>query len=244
LNKELRKAGPERIIRKAWELYQKDLVLVTSFQAEGTVLLNMWADILAESGQKPRVISVDTGRLPEETYETAEALRKRFGLDIEWYFPDRSAVEAIVGQGGQFAFKNSLADRKTCCRIRKVEPLNRALQSARAWLNGRRRDDGETRAEMKIVEADPAHPGLVKFNPLAGWSTEHVWKYIRALNLPYNALYDRGYQSIGCACCTRTVRMGEPARAGRWWWETPEQKECGIHTANATLAAAQRGAFI
>jgi len=150
------------------------------------------------------------------------------------YFPDHQAVEAYVNSHGINAFRESLALRHACCRMRKVEPLARALRGADAWITGRRRAEGPTRADLSLFEADPDHPGLVKINPLLAWSLEDARAYVRAWNLPCNPLHDQGYPSIGCAPCTRAVADGEDERAGRWWWERPEHRECGLHRQPAT----------
>ncbi len=147
----------------------------------------------------------------------------------EWYFPDRTGVESLVCEKGVYSFRDSLEARRLCCRIRKVEPLGRALRGLRAWITGLRRDEAGSRQDLQPVAIDEAHGGMVKISPLALWTDQQVRAYTREHNLPYNRLFDRGYTSIGCACCTRPVEPGEDPRAGRWWWEAPEHKECGLH---------------
>jgi phosphoadenosine phosphosulfate reductase len=155
-------------------------------------------------------------------------VRRRYGLEIETFFPERARVESLESTKGYFSFKQSIEARKECCGIRKVEPLRRALAGREAWVTGLRREQSVTRTEVQAVSADADH-GLIKVNPLVRWSGKEVWAYIKANGVPYNALHDRGYPSIGCAPCTRAVKPYEDERAGRWWWESPENRECGLH---------------
>ncbi|HEX8042641.1 phosphoadenylyl-sulfate reductase [Candidatus Deferrimicrobium sp.] len=211
----------------AWALdeYHPEIALATSFSKEDIVL----AAILSELRPDARVFALDTGRLNEETYEAAEAVRRKLGLRIEWHFPNREAVEELERSKGLFSFRDSLENRHECCGIRKVEPLRRALAGLQAWITGQRREHGITRSHLPLIEIDPVHDGILKLNPLAGWTAEQVDRFLRDRDLPYNRLHDAGYPSIGCAPCTRAVRPGEDPRAGRWWWERPEHKECGLH---------------
>jgi thioredoxin-dependent adenylylsulfate APS reductase len=211
----------------AWALaeFQPRIALAASFGAEDVVVI----DMLMKLNRGARVFTLDTGRLPYETYSLMEAIRERYGLAIEVYFPQAEAVEAMVREHGVNLFYQSIENRKRCCGVRKVEPLGRALHGLEAWITGLRREQAVTRTEVRKVEVDPDHGGIVKVNPLADWTWAEVWEYIRAHNVPYNALHDRGYPSIGCAPCTRAVAPGEDPRAGRWWWENPETKECGLH---------------
>ncbi|TMH20080.1 MAG: phosphoadenylyl-sulfate reductase, partial [Betaproteobacteria bacterium] len=156
------------------------------------------------------------------------AIRKRYGYDMRVFRPEPEAVTEYVVKFGRDAFYESAELRKRCCHIRKVEPLNRALEGKEAWITGQRRDQAVTRSELEVQEYDAAR-GKVKFNPLADWSEDEVWTYVRAFDVPYNALHDQGYRSIGCAPCTRPTVAGEDVRAGRWWWEQPEARECGLH---------------
>jgi phosphoadenosine phosphosulfate reductase len=174
------------------------------------------------------VFTLDTGRLPRETLELLERTRSRYARQVNVFYPDDKAIDAFVSTHGANAFYESVELRKACCGLRKVEPLGRALAGRDAWITGMRREQSTTRTELALREFDGAH-GLVKFNPLADWSQEQVWAYIRARKVPYNALHDRGYPSIGCDPCTRAVRPGEDIRAGRWWWESRDSKECGLH---------------
>lgn len=216
---------PQAVVAWAVDRFTPDLALACSFSVEDIVV----AHLLKQVWPGARVFALDTGRLNEETYACAEAVRVRLGLKIEWFFPERRAVETLEREAGLFSFRESLEARHACCRIRKVEPLARALTGLRAWVTGLRREQGVTRTALLPVERDPAHGGILKINPLAAWSSDQVWAYARAHGLPYNVLHDQGYPSIGCAPCTRAVAPGEDARAGRWWWEQPEHKECGLH---------------
>jgi phosphoadenosine phosphosulfate reductase len=198
--------------------------MASSFGAEDVALIDMWW----RADRQVRVFTLDTGRLPEETYEVMERIRARYGIGIATYFPQTAAVQALEREQGFFSFRRGVEERKNCCGIRKVEPLRRALAPLRAWVTGLRREQALTRTGIAVVEWDATH-GLVKVNPLAHWTNEDVWAYIREHEVPYNVLHDRGYPSIGCAPCTRAIRPGEDIRAGRWWWEDPEHKECGLH---------------
>jgi phosphoadenosine phosphosulfate reductase len=217
----------EEALRAALAAFGDRVALACSFSAEDVVL----ADMLAQVSPRARVFAIDTGRLHEATYEAMERVRERYGLAIEVHFPERAAVERLEREHGFFSFKRSLEDRHACCQVRKVEPLQRALSGLRAWITGLRREQSVTRAQLEVVERDDAHGGIVKLNPLADWSDEQVWEYIHRRRVPYNHLHDEGYPSIGCEPCTRPVRPGEHPRAGRWWWERPEHKECGLHVA-------------
>ena len=201
------------------------LAIASSFGAEDVVLI----DLLASLEPRPRVFTLDTGRLPQETYDLMDQVRRRYSIDIEVYFPQAEHVEAMVRDKGLNLFYESTENRISCCHVRKVEPLGRALATVDGWITGLRRDQIATRVETAKISHDQQHGGIWKVAPLADWSSERVWAYIREHDLPYNALHDRGYPSIGCAPCTRSVEPGEDERAGRWWWERPEERECGIH---------------
>ena len=232
-------AEPERILALALDRWPGRVALATSFQAEGMVLLDMAWRIDPEV----RVITLDTGRLPQETYEVIDKVRRRYGVEVEIFFPDAVAVEELVRQKGPNLFYDSMAARLDCCRVRKVEPLKRALVGLDAWVTGLRRSQGAERAGVRAVEIDPDHGGIYKLNPLARWSWEEVEAYVREHDVPRHPLYARGYASIGCAPCTRPVQPDEDARAGRWWWEDGGHKECGLHVlrgpASATLTDRQ-----
>jgi len=221
--------SPEAVLRWALSEFHPDIALASSFGMEDIVLIAMMADILPDA----RIFALDTGRLHEETYEAAEAVRRRMGIRIEWYFPSREAVEELEGSKGLYSFRESLANRHECCRIRKVEPLSRALSGLRAWVTGQRREQAVTRRNLPVLEIDEDHGKILKLNPLAGWTEGDVKEYVRKRELSVNRLHDMGYPSIGCSPCTRPVAPGEDPRAGRWWWERPEHKECGLHARNA-----------
>ncbi len=211
------------LLQWALEKFHPRIALASSLQ--DSVLIHLAINIKKDV----RVFSIDTGRLPEETYICAEDIRRQLGVRIEWYFPKYDAVETLMTEKGPFSFKNSLEARKECCFIRKVEPLTRALVGLEAWITSLRREESVTRRSLAKVETDTAHGGIVKINPLADWTAEDVRAYLQKYRIPYNRLLDQGYPSIGCACCTRPIQPGEDQRAGRWWWEQPEHKECGLH---------------
>lgn len=199
--------------------------IASSFGAEDMVLI----DLARKHAPSLRLFTLDTGRLPPETYELIEVVRNRYGIPVETYFPERGSVEALESSQGYFSFRRGLQERKECCAIRKVEPLRRALQGREGWVTGLRREQSINRTDVAVVELDRAHGGLLKLNPLAAWGRQQVWDYIQANAVPYSALHDRGYASIGCAPCTRAVKPYEDERAGRWWWESREHSECGLH---------------
>jgi phosphoadenosine phosphosulfate reductase len=201
------------------------LALAASFGPEDVVLL----DLLAGIEPRPRVFTLDTGRLPQETHDLIDQIRRRYGIEIEVFLPQAERVEAMVRTKGVNLFYESVDNRRECCGVRKIEPLGRALATLDGWVTGVRRDQIVTRAETPKIALDPQRPGTWKIAPLADWTSKQVWDYIRMHDLPYNALHDRGYPSIGCAPCTRAVEPGEDERAGRWWWEQTDQRECGIH---------------
>lgn len=221
----LQGASAEEVLRWAVERFHPALKLACSFSAEDVVVLDMLVRIVPQ----PRVFMLDTGRLHQETYDLIDKVRARYGIEIEVCFPDFKAVERMVREHGVNLFYRSVELRRLCCHVRKVEPLRRALRGVGAWITGLRREQSPTRARLEKIEIDEAHGGIFKVNPLADWTREEVWRYVREHNLPYNALYDRGYKSIGCLPCTRPVQPHEPERAGRWWWESPETRECGLH---------------
>ena len=217
--------SPQDVLAWALKEFKGKIALASSFGAEDVVLI----DMLVTLDPQARVFTLDTGRLNEETYEVMERVRERYKISIESYFPDAAKVEALERSKGFYSFRDSVENRKECCGIRKVEPLGRALKGLSAWITGLRREQSVTRAEVEKVEADTAHPGLFKINPLADWTEKQVWEYIKTNKVPYNRLHDAGSPSVGCAPCTRAVAPGEDIRAGRWWWENPEHKECGLH---------------
>src|SRR5215470_9496538 len=200
------------------------LAYSNSLGAEAVVL----TDIIWTHLPQIEVFSIDTGRLHEETYELLERLQRRYQRRLRLVYPDAQALEALVARQGVNGFYESLTARLECCRIRKVEPFRRAIAGYPAWITGVRREQSSNRALGQLEEWDAEH-GLYKLSPLLDWSEADVWEYIRARRLPYNSLHDRQYPSIGCSPCTRAIQPGESRRAGRWWWEQPESRECGLH---------------
>jgi phosphoadenosine phosphosulfate reductase len=217
-------------------------VLASSLSAEDMVLTHAIGRARLPIG----IFVLDTGRLHADTLELIGQVREQYGLEVKVFQPEKKSVDEYVAKHGRDAFYGSLELRKRCCEIRKVEPLARALGGKRAWITGQRREHSAGRAELAEREFDALH-GLQKFNPLAAWSEAAVWDYLRAHRVPYNKLYDQGYRSIGCAPCSRPVLPGEDVRAGRWWWEQPEHKECGLHvgirgqSTNSDLTVAAMG---
>ena len=222
---ELEASTPETVLRWALTRWGRRAALVTSFQAGGMALL----DLATRIDPNLRVLTIDTGRLPQQTYELIERVRSRYRVEVELVFPDFIGVEKMVRQHGPNLFFESHDKRMECCATRKSDPLRRALSGLDAWITGARRGQTPARSALRKVGADPLHPGLMKIAPLADWSDETLWDYLREFDVPYNELYDRGYASIGCAPCTRAVRDGDGPRAGRWWWEVGQHKECGLH---------------
>jgi len=221
---ETRIARARRLLA-AVEKNHSPAVFASSFGAEDMVVL----DLIARDGLAIAIFTLDTGRLPPETHALVAQVRKRYGLGIAVHSPWPESVDAYVAEHGIDGFYDGVEQRKACCAIRKVEPLGRALAGKRAWVTGLRRDQSAARATLAEAEHDPARR-LWKISPLAEWSEADVWTYLRASKVPYNALHDRGYRSVGCEPCTRAVRPGEDARAGRWWWESDgARKECGLH---------------
>ena len=227
---ELERLPAEDLLRWALETFQPRIALASSFQAEESVLIDLMHRL---RGSDFRVFTLDTGRLNQETYDCMDALKERYGIKIDVLFPSAERVEKMVKEHGLNLFYKSAELRKNCCAVRKVEPLNRALKNLDAWMTGLRREQAVTRGGVQKVEIDRDHGGIVKINPLADWSQKQVWNYIAAHEVPYNKLHDLGYPSIGCAPCTRAIKPWEDIRAGRWWWEQPETKECGLHMRGA-----------
>lgn len=217
---------PEDVIEWALSTFGDRIAIVTAMQADGMAILDMAAKIKPDV----RVITVDTGRLPQETYAYIDEMRKRYP-ETRWDipFPDAAEVEAMVRRRGTNLFRNSVEERMFCCQVRKVRPLLKALEGLDAWFTGLRRDQWASRAAIKKVELDHDHDGIVKINALADWEGDEVDAYIKENGVPLHPLYAQGYTSIGCAPCTRPIKAGENSRAGRWWWETGAPKECGIH---------------
>ncbi len=231
-----REAGVERQIVDIGRRFRR-AALSSSLSAEDMVLTHA----IATTGVPIDVFVIDTGRLHAETLELLERTRRRYDIEVLVYRPQEQAVRDYVSRYGRNAFYESVELRHRCCEIRKVEPLERALQGRDAWLTGQRRAHGPERATLAIEEVD-SRRDIRKFNPLALWPDEAIWQYIRRHDVPFNPLHQRGYPSIGCEPCTRAIKVGEPARAGRWWWEADgAQKECGLHVVAADHSKVARG---
>ena len=222
MQKTLEEAPAAEILSWAVDTYGPAFAVSTSFQAEGMVLV----DMLSRIAKNPRVLTLDTGRLPDETYQMIDTVRERYGIRVEVVRPDTAEVESMVAQHGPDLFHSGVAQRMLCCQIRKVRPLERKLAEFRAWAVGLRRSQNESRAAVQKVDFESAP---VKLSPLADWTAEQVEEYTARNGVPRHSFYARGYSSIGCAPCTRAIEPGEDERAGRWWWERDADKECGIH---------------
>ncbi|MBP2031265.1 phosphoadenosine phosphosulfate reductase [Methanohalophilus levihalophilus] len=228
LAKDLENSSPQEILEYALENYSPDIAIAFS-GAEDVVLIDMAKKIRKDV----RMFSLDTGRLHPETYRFLEKVREHYGIDIEIYAANRDKTEELVREKGLFSFYKD--GHKECCSVRKVDPLRRALSSLGSWVTGQRKDQSpNTRQSVPVVELDPVfgNGNLLKFNPLANWTSEQVWQYIRENNVPYNELHEKGFVSIGCEPCTRPVLPGQHEREGRWWWEEATKKECGLHSGN------------
>lgn len=218
-------ATPADILKAGVENAQGKVSLACSFSVEDVVII----DIATKAGLPIGVFALDTGRLNEETYEVADAITERYRIKIDWFYPKHEEVEKLLREKGTFSFRESLENRHECCHIRKVEPLSRALRGLGGWITGLRRAQSVTRTDLAPIEIDTLNGGMLKINPLLEWSDEELWAYAKEHGVPTNRLHRQGYPSIGCAPCTRPVQPGEHPRAGRWWWENPENKECGLH---------------
>lgn len=226
----LNEMAPTELLLWAWEHYGRRVGIFTSFQNTGCVMIDMARRV----GTRMRVIAIDTLRLPNETYELMDALSERYGISIERFEPDPERLEAMVRNHGEFLFFDSREKQAFCCRVRKVEPNERAMATVDVWITGLRRDQSSGRAVTpKAAVVEVAGRPVLKLCPLADWTEEQVWDYIRERGVPYNALYDKGYASIGCAICSTPIRPGEDKRAGRWRWmnqlDDAHHKECGLH---------------
>lgn len=225
---EIEALTPEGILEWTWNSFGEDAVFTSSFGAEDMVVI----DMMAKKDVRIPIATIDTGRLPEETYELMDRVASNYGVAIRSYFPEFGKVEEMVRDRGMNLFYKSVENRKLCCGIRKVEPLNRLLKGKKAWVTGLRADQTSFRQDAEVLELD-SRRNLVKVNPILKLTSDEVWNYIRKNNIPYNSLHDQGYPSIGCAPCTRAVKPGEGERAGRWWWET-DVKECGLHVKDSS----------
>jgi phosphoadenosine phosphosulfate reductase len=226
LSDEFESKSAHQILKWAIDTFGTKIALASSFGAEDVVIIDMMAKT---DKSRAKVFTLETGRLNQETYDVMDAIRVRYGIPIDAYFPDQKEVEEMIRSKGMNLFYESVENRKLCCEIRKVHPLNRALATLDGWITGLRRDQVATRSTTKKIELDAAHGGIIKLNPIADWSSDMVWDYIHKNNVPYNKLHDNGFPSIGCEPCTRAVMPGDDPRAGRWWWENAAAKECGLH---------------
>jgi len=224
LNEKFQGANVGEVLSWFLKEFKGKIALSSSLGAEDQVLTQMVTGIDKEA----TVFTLDTGRLFPETYDLIHRTNSKYGIKIKVYFPEAARVEEMVGEKGINLFYESIENRKLCCHIRKIEPLKRAFKGLDVWICGLRRDQSVTRHDMKLVEWDEAN-GLIKLNPLIDWTEQDVWDYINENKVPYNPLHDKGYPSIGCQPCTRAIMEGEDVRAGRWWWENPDTKECGLH---------------
>lgn len=224
LNKELEGKTPQELLRYFLGEYGSRIALASSLGLEDQVL----TDMILKIDHSSRIFTIDTGRLFSETYSLIDKTNIKYGIRMEVYFPEHIPVEEYVKKNGINAFYQSIEMRKECCRVRKIEPLLRALSTVDVWICGLRHEQSVTRTNVRVVEWDHANK-LIKINPLANFTEAEVWSYIKENNIPYNILHDKGFPSIGCQPCTRAISNEEDVRAGRWWWENPEHKECGLH---------------
>jgi phosphoadenosine phosphosulfate reductase len=224
LNKRFQDASAYEVLSYFLEEYKGKISFATSLGAEDQVITHMITSI----DPLTPIFTLDTGRLFQETYDLIDKTNARYKIRIDIMFPDNKKVQEMVRAHGINLFYQSVEFRKLCCHIRKIEPLKRALEGKEAWISGLRNEQSITRKDIRVMEWDENF-GLIKVNPLKGWSEDNVWDYIREYKIPFNTLHDKGYPSIGCLPCTRPVEPGQDIRAGRWWWEQPEMKECGLH---------------
>lgn len=224
LKSELVGYSAQRLLQYFLQDFKGRIVLSSSMAAEDQVL----SDMVCKINPATEIFTLDTGRLPQETFDVIEKTNSKYGIKINMMFPDNQLVEEMLLETGPNAFYSSLKDRKYCCHVRKIEPLKRALEGTQAWICGLRKEQSVTREDLQPIQWDSMF-NIIKISPLLDWTTEQVWDYIKENDVPYNALHDQGYPSIGCAPCTRPVEEGQDIRAGRWWWENPEHKECGLH---------------
>jgi len=216
--------SPEEVLSFFLNEFKHRIALASSLGAEDQVLTRMIANIFPDT----QIFTLDTGRLFPETFDLIARTNEKYGIRLKVYFPDARQVEKMVNEKGINLFYQSVENRKLCCGIRKVEPLKRAFRDLDVWICGLRKDQSVTRFFTRMIEWDETN-NLIKVNPLLNWTEKQVWEYIKKYEVPYNDLHDKGFPSIGCQPCTRAVKPGEDVRAGRWWWEDPEQKECGLH---------------
>ena len=216
---------PQETLTWALDNLHPRIAMASSFGAEDVAVI----DMIMKINPKARIFTLDTGRLNQETYDVMDEIHKKYNLNIEVMFPDHNEVEQMVRVNGMNLFYHSIGNRKLCCGIRKVHPLNRMLSTLDGWITGLRADQTEVRSNANKLEIDSQHNDIIKVNRIINWTWEQTWDYVKKNNVPYNKLHDKGFPSIGCEPCTRAIKSGEPLRAGRWWWESDPQKECGLH---------------
>jgi len=226
----LEKYSAERVLEWVVDRFSSGVVFASSMGVEDQILL----DMISRLNLDIPIFTLDTGRLFNENYELITESEKRYGVKIQVYAPDGVALESMVNSYGVNLFYDGEEERRRCCSVRKIEPLQRALKPHSAWICGLRKDQSVTRKGLHVVDWDSVN-SMEKINPLLNWSEDEVWAYIKENNVPYNKLHDKGFASIGCACCTRAIKPGDDIRAGRWWWEQPDKKECGLHLVDGTL---------
>lgn len=224
LNKKFKNFSTQELLEYFLREYKGKVVFSSSFGAEDQVL----TDIILKIDYKANIFTLDTGRLPYETYDVMQRTNLKYNTKIKVYFPESEDIEKLYQEQGINGFYESIENRKECCYVRKIAPLKRALSNVDIWITGLRAQQSLTRESMQLFEVDEGNK-VIKLNPLILWSEEDVWSYIKENSVAYNALHDKGYPSIGCAPCTRAVEEGADIRSGRWWWESPEHKECGLH---------------
>lgn len=223
LNEELKNSSAKEVVEYFLENFE-NVALSSSLAVEDQVL----TDLLLKTDKNAKIFTLDTGRLHPETYDVMDATNLKYGIKIDVFFPQNDKVQELYQTQGINGHYESIEKRKNCCNIRKIEPLTRALKDIQVWITGLRASQSVTRIDMPLVEWDENFK-VIKVNPIINWSEEDVWTYIKTNKVPYNKLHDKGFPSIGCAPCTRAIKEGEDIRAGRWWWENPEHKECGLH---------------
>ncbi len=223
-NQQMQGKSTQEIITFFLHHYEKRIALSTSMGLEDQALTHM----VSEVDKKARFFTLDTGRLFPETYDLIDRTSRKYNITLEVFFPEAADVEEMVAEKGINLFYDSIENRKLCCHLRKIKPLMRAIKNLDAWITGLRREQAVTRKDLQVVEWDKAN-GLVKINPLIDWTEQQVWDYVNQHNVPINPLHKKGFASIGCQPCTRAIEPDEDIRAGRWWWENPETKECGLH---------------
>lgn len=224
-NKKFVNSKPEEILQYFIHNFKNKIALASSLSAEDQILTHLITSINKDT----KIFTLDTGRLFQESYSLISKTNSKYGIKISVYFPENNSVEEMVNNHGVNLFYDSVDKRKLCCNVRKINPLQRALEGLEVWICGLRREQSVTRKNIDIVEWDSDNK-LLKLNPLINWTEKNVWDFVKSESIPYNMLYDKGYTSIGCLPCTRAIKNGEDIRSGRWWWENPETKECGLHS--------------